>query len=191
MIATHLLLEDIRNALKAEFKDVVFREPVENGNPFTADGEERYREPRFYIGQLPPKRGGERPDGDDQGEDVPFILVKCLAGEVSGDADSQYTVDVGIVYAVYVADDDPEAGSQDVLNMGDRIITALCRRRYWGDDHYVRAASLKMVQVTGTADTVYTSGLRIQGPYYLAAVTTQFMAHAPAQLPPQDIIGES
>lgn len=188
MSSTFLLLDDIRNCLKAAFSKFPLREPVNNGNPKTSLGEEKYRAPRLYVGQLPPKRAGETPGGDDQGEDVPYILVKCLSGDVTGENPREYQVSVGIVFEVFVPEENPEAGLQDLLNVADRILAVLASKRYWGDNRFVQVLPVGMVQGTGRADNVYASGLQIQGPYYMAAIQTQFKGAAPSQIPPPGIV---
>ena len=188
MTSTYFLLDDIRNRLKAEFSGMLFREPVENGNPSTLDGKEKYREPHFYVGQLPPKRSGVLPDGDSQGEDIPFVLVKLLTGKVTGEQPREYRVNVGIVFAVFVPEDDPEAGLQDLMNIGDRVIAILSTQRTWGANRFIQELPITLVQGSGKADNVYAAGLQIQGPYYMAAVTTQFMAAALPQIPPRNVI---
>ncbi len=185
MISTYLLLDDIRNHLKAEFAGVRFREPVEDGMPLTSDGKEKHREPHFYVGQLPPKRSETLPDGEEQGEDVPYVLVKCLGGDVTGEEKREYQVTVGIVFAVF---NNPEAGFQDLMNIADRVTAVLCARRFWANSTFFHEPPIKMVQGTGKADSVYLSGLQAQGPYYMAAVTTQFKAAAIPQKPPKNIV---
>ncbi len=188
MISTYLLLDDIRNHLKEAFAGMLFREPVESGMSRTAEGKEKYCEPRFYIGQLPPKRGGTLPNGAEQGEDVPYVLVKCLGGDVTGEQKREYQVTVGIVFAVFVPENDPEAGLQELMNIADRVMAALCVKRFWANSTFFHEPPIKMVQGTGKVDSVYLSGLQAQGPYYMAAVTTQFKAAALPQIPPQNTV---
>lgn len=189
MIATYALIDDIRNRLKAEFKGILFREPVDDGKPRTVDGKEKYREPHFYAGQLPPKRIGTLPDGEEQGEDIPYVLVKCLGAEVTGEERREYRVDVGIVFGVFVPENNPEAGLQDLMNVSDRVVAVLCAKRFWADNAFFHEPPIKMAQGTGKADSVYHSGLQVQGSHYhMAAVTTQFKAVAPPQIPPKNIV---
>lgn len=190
MISTYLLLDDIRNHLKAEFSGVHFREPVDDGKPLTPEGEAKYCEPRFYVGQLPPKRTGTLPEGEEQGEDVPFVLVKCLGGQVTGEQKREYQVDVGIVFSVFVPENNPEAGLQDLMNIADRVAVALCFRRYWANNAFFQEPPIKMVQGTGRVDSPYLSGMQVQGPYYMGAITTQFKAAALPQKPPKNIVDQ-
>ncbi len=188
MISTYGLIIDIRNHLQKEFAGVLFRAPVDDGKPYTAASGKKHSELRFYAGQLPPKRMGTLPNGEEQGEDIPYLLVKCLGGEVTGEQKREYRVDVGIVFAVFVPGNDPDAGLQELMNVADRVIVALSFRRFWANETFFHELPIKMVQGTGKADNIYFSGLQAQGPYYMAAVTTQFKAAALPQNPPKNII---
>lgn len=187
MNSTYLLLDDIRKRLACEFKGVVFRVPVAVGPNKKQPAGEQHQEPRIFIGQMPPKHSQPMPGGEVQIEDVPFILVKCLTGEVPGESPREYQVDVGIVFAVYSPEIDPEAGLQDLLNMADRIIALLSFNRYWANRHFVQSLPIRFVHGTGKADNVYASGMNA-GPYYMGAVMTQFTAAALPQNPPRNII---
>lgn len=188
MNSTFLLLDEIRNRLKEGFNGIVFREPVNDGGKVTPNGEERYREPHFYVGAVPSKRHGELDNGDEQGEDVPFVLVKWLTSEITGEEPRVFKVSVGIVYVVFVAENNPEAGMHDLANMSDRIVMLLSGQRYWCDNYFVQELPIQVVQGTGKADNVYASGLQNVGPYYMGAVTTQFYAAALPQLVPPGIV---
>ncbi len=181
--STYLLLDDIRNHMKEEFAGILFRAPIENGMPCTSAGEKKHCELRFYIGQLPPKRNSE-----EQGEDVPYGLVKCLGGEVTGEQTREYRVDVCLIFAVFVPENNPEAGFQELMNVAEHAMWSICFRRFWANDTFVHAPPIKMVHGTGKADSPYFSGLQAQGPYYMAAVTTQFKAAALPQKPPKNIV---
>lgn len=187
MTSTYLLLDDIRKHLAREFSGVVFRVPVAVDPRKRMAVREQHREPLIFIGQMPPKHSQPLPGGDDQGDDVPFILVKCLTGEVTGETPREYQVDVGIVFVVYSSEIDPEAGLQDLLNMADRIISLLSFNRYWADRHFVQSLPIRFVHGTGKADNVYRSGMNV-GPYYMGAVMTQFTTTALPQNPPRNII---
>ncbi len=128
------------------------------------------------------------PNGKEQGEDVPYVLVKCLGSEVTGEEKREYRVDVGIVFAVFAPENNPEAGLQELMNISDRVIAAISFKRYWAGNTFYHEPPIKMVQGTGKADNVYFSGLQAQGPYYMAAVTTQFKAAAVPQKPPKNIV---
>ncbi len=188
MISTYLLLDDIRNHLKEEFAGMFFRAPVENGMPRALDRQEKHCELRCYVGQLPPKRGGTLPNGEEQGEDVPYLLVKCLGGDVTGEQKREYQVTVGIVFTVFVPENNPEAGLQELMTIADRVTASLCARRFWANRTFFHEPPIKMVQGTGKTDNIYHSGLQAQGPYYAGAVTTQFKAAAIPQQQPKDIV---
>ncbi|MCD8139321.1 MAG: hypothetical protein LUE17_06015 [Planctomycetaceae bacterium] len=168
-----LLLSDIRDALRDAFADFSFREPVMDGNPVDADGAEHYCTPHFHLGHLPPKRSDE-----EQGEDVPYILVKSSGGQWNGEAQPRYLRDVDIVFAVYVPGEDPEAGLHDLENMAERIVGVLTSRLYWQDDYFELASPVTYSQGVGKTDTPYTSGLQAHGNYYQGAISVQFRAMA-------------
>ena len=176
MNSTFLLLEDIRDHLKREFQGVKFREPVNNGNALTEDGQEKYREPRFYIESLPPKRSGTTPDGDEQGEDVPYILIKPLTGEGQDEQTPKYVVRVGIVFAVYDAEGNPEAGAHDMMNMHDRILTSMMRRKLWSDRHYAQNLPITSRFGIGKPADVHDSRWQTGSPYHGGAIFTEFYA---------------
>ena len=176
MNSTFLLLEDIRKHLKKAFWGVKFREPVNNGNALTEDGQEKYREPRFYIESLPPKRQGTTPDGEDQGEDVPYVLIKPLTGEGQGESPRKYVVRVGIVFAVYDAEGNPEAGAHDMMNMHDRILTSMLRRELWSDSHYAKVLPITSRFGIGKPADVHDSRWQTGGPYHGGAIFTEFHA---------------
>lgn len=178
MISTHLLLDDVREHLKDAFRGFTFREPVDNGNSLTPGGEEKYREPRLYIEALPAKRTGTTPGGDDQGEDVPYILVKPLTGDADGESSRRFTVRVGIVYCIYDAGGDPETGIHDAMNMHDRILEAMLTRRYWADSHFCQELPIKSVFGIGKSADVYDARWQMGGPYRGGVIMTQFYAIA-------------
>ncbi|MCD8349574.1 MAG: hypothetical protein LUC93_03080 [Planctomycetaceae bacterium] len=181
--SSYLLLCDIRNILRTGFADFPFREPIDDGNPTTSAGEEVYREPRLYIGHLPPKRSDE-----DQGEDVPFILIKTSGGDVSTGATTSYAVSVDIVFAAFVPGEDPEAGLHDLLNMAERIMGCISSRFLWADGYFRLVFPIKFSQGVGKTDTPYTSGLQANGNYYQGAISTQFTATTLPQIMPDGTI---
>ena len=68
-----------------------------------------------FIGNLPAKRTSQ-----EQGQDFPFVVV--MLDRVT-DGEEMSVANVDIVCGVFTAEDDPEAGMHDCLNMIDR-----CRR---------------------------------------------------------------
>ena len=145
MISTYLLLEDIKNELKAAFTGMRFHEPVNMDAPVAETAEPKLREPRIMIQQLMPKRFGTLPDGEEQGEDVPFVVVKCLKAGLSGDSPREWTVNIGIIYGLYTPEHDSQACAQDALNAGERIVMALAKRLYWADNHYALKPGIDLV----------------------------------------------
>lgn len=191
MIPTYFLLEDMKKRFTAAFVGMAFREPVQHGNALTPSGGEKYREPRVYVGNLPPKeyRGGPSVSPPvDQGEDVPYILVKLIGGAVSGEQPREYRVKVAIIFEVFVPESDPEAGLQDLMNIAERLMAVLSNQRLWCGGRFEQELPIEFSYGSGQAENPYLSGLQIQGPYYGGAITTQFKAAALPQEPPQDII---
>lgn len=178
MISLYLLLNDVRNHLKTAFSGFKFREPVNNGNPLTTDGTEKYREPRFYIEALPAKRTGTTPDSEEQGEDVPYVLVKPLDADTTGTSSRRFTIKIGIVYCIYDADGTPETGIHDAMNMHDRILESLITRQYWADNYFCQELPVKSVFGIGKGADVYDSRWQTGGPYRGGVVMTQFYANA-------------
>ncbi|MDR1744481.1 MAG: hypothetical protein LBS30_01870 [Planctomycetota bacterium] len=190
MKPTIILLRDLCDQLKKDFHGVLFREPVRGGLGETEDGKERYREPRFYIQNIGPKRVGVTPDGEEQGEDIPYILVKLLSTKTTGEEKRSYTVRVGIVFLAFDPDGNPETGSHDALNMHDRIIAALCSRRIWGMNSYIHEMPIDSAFEPGKAADVYDSRWQLNGPYYGGVILTQFYAAALPQKPPKTIVDQ-
>lgn len=191
MTSTYFLLQDIKKRFAAAFVGMKFREPVRRGNALTLDGEEKYREPRVYIGNLPPKeyQGGPSVEAPpDQGEDVPYILVKLIGNSVTGEQPREHRVKVAIVFEVFVPESDPEAGVQDLANVSDRLMAVLSNQRYWYGGRFVQELPIEFSYGSGQAENPYLSGLQVQGPFYGGAITTQFTAAALPQEPPHHIV---
>lgn len=199
MIGTPFLLKDLKKELQAAVADLHLRAPVSGGQAKTADGQENHRVPGVHYGGLPmrkaPKpvaapvsRRSDPVEDDELADVVPFILIKLLDQDYTGEKTREGTANIGIVYTVFAPDDNPEAGMDDLLNVSDRIVFALCVKPFWGDSHWRHEMPIRMVQGTGRADSVYLSGLQGKGPYYGGAVMTQFKAAIPGQIMPPGII---
>lgn len=174
-----ILARDLCDYLRKAFVGVRFREPAADGNPFTEDGRDIYREPRISLGNLRAKRSDE-----EQGEDVPYVLIKSYGGDVKDLYKPTYLVPIDIVYAVYAPENDPEGGMEDIDNMGLVIMSALTAKSLYCGGLYKHEGPLVNIHGTGTTPNPYESGLQVTGDYYQGMIRTFFCS---ADLPePQD-----
>lgn len=197
MNGSFLLLDDIKNNLSDAFRNFPFAVSAPE-DALRPGRENRIREPKVYLGQLPPRIGdkpldfGRKPHGPaghtDDPEYTPFIVVKLLDYQVGGEAMEGITANIGIVFTAYVPEDDREAGLHDLLNMGDRIVLTLRARDFWVDGHWKRQTPVSLIQGTGKAENIYESGLQDRGPYFGGAVTASFSANGLAPLGPYGIV---
>lgn len=172
MIASEYLLAcELRDRLREAFTGITFREPTADGNPLTDDGRELYREPRFFIGNLKAKETDE-----EQGEDLPYVLIKTYGGRSESTYAPQYLAPVDIVYAVYVPEFDPEAGVQDLSNMGLVIASTLLSKLTYCGGRYEHIGPLENMHGTGKTQNPYESGMQTMGDYYHGMISTFFLS---------------
>lgn len=187
MNASYLLLKSIKEQLESDFKGFVLRAPAGDGRPTDGAGDELYREPTIFIGGFPEKRASkpiplrrsnrsEKPEPEGNESFVPFIMVRLL--DYGGPVDDlgHVIANVGIIFVVYVAEYGREAGMHDLLNVGDRISSAMCADRSWGDNRWLMVPPVQMIQGTGRAENIYDSGLQSDDPFFGGAVAIQFQS---------------
>ena len=199
MIGTAFLLKDIKAEMQKAVADLYLRAPARPGQAKTAAGKEKFRVPGVYYSGLPARKSPvpvaervsdpHKPAEDDEfGEFVPFILIKRIDQDFTGEKTRESMTNIAIVFAVFAPEDDPEAGEDDLSNISDRIVHALCLKPFWADNHWKHEMPINVVQGTGRAGSVYLAGLQNKGPYYVGAATTQFKASIPGQIIPPGII---
>lgn len=179
MASVYLLMHDIRNSLLESFEHLPFREPVNRGQPFTPDGEKRYRVPRVYLGATPPKRksGADPATGAESGEDYPALVIQCLDGETNSQTPGYAVIDTATINVRCLAynPDSAEEGVRDVMDMIERAKLVLADRDTWADDMWRRDLPVKWVCGLDKRIDLFDAGFHF-APFYGGSVETRFTA---------------
>lgn len=185
MISSYLLLTDIRDKLKETFRDFPFREPLNHGQPFGDNGEKSYRDPLIRLMRLPLKDSGETFDGQEQGEDFPFAVVKFLRGSTARMDYPKTSFVIGVVFGVFNPDDD-DTIVQDAMNMRDRIEYMFATNHTWADGHFIREDPIESSMNTDGSDMAVAPAWPAWDPYLGGVVVTKFSARSPELEPGPD-----
>jgi len=166
--STFLLLDDIAAELEKGFEGHVF------------DSKKDAIKPNIWIGGVPPKRSGP-PEAEKypvNPGDPPYILVKYL-GDIDNGEESTMEASVGILCAVYSLDsyEAIKNGYKDVLNMADRVLLTLLKKRFWADKQWWLGESpiKRVCGLDKEGNSVYEAGAQAH-PIYGAMVLATFKA---------------
>ncbi len=187
MISTFLLLEDIRDQLEEAFEGIPYWEPVDGGQGVNADGEATFTEPRIYLHSAPPKRFGQTINGREQGEDVPFMIVRLIRESLSFD-DGLYRGNFIVVVLFKIFN--PERADllgNDVHNMKDRIVHTFAKRTLWAEGHFVREYPIQFSMGSDKPEEIYASDWQKFDAFDGGVVMVKFTAAAPE---PEDCLDE-
>lgn len=186
MNGTYLLLEDLKNTLTAEFSQMVYRQPLAKGQATDSEGTQFYRIPSVFIGHLPTKRSMPGHGANSTDEDFPYVLIRPVDGEITGESPRAHTVKVAILCGIFTAEQPVEAGYHDIQNMLDTVVTALSYQRFWADSHWAQKLPIRWVQGLPKELSIYEAGLN-EHPYYGGVVFADFESAAVTQRPPKEV----
>lgn len=166
MAALFPLLRGIKRVLEQSLKHTRFQESSRERRE-----EPIFRAPRVILGDLPPSAAGEQ---------YPFVLVRLLKGELTGEMPREHSVNVGILCGV-MTPDGAEKGSEDAFNLADVVLLALAEHRTYAEDWIIELPVSWDYGLVGAMNE-RSNWMATTDPHYGVAITARFSSDAPIQL---------